>query len=233
MSRRPPALPIAALVAVCLAQPLAAAAPAFTEAQAAAGASAYRRHCASCHGRRLEGIHLSPGLEGETFDRRWRGRTLDRLMVALERMPPEPSPDAASLGSETYAGIAAFLLRSNGHEAGDVELPTDPSALAELTIPLREGESFDPDAPVIASPADSPRLAALTPVTGEMLRDPPPGDWLQWGRTYDGLGYSPLEIIDRGNVAELDRAWRLPLRDGTSMAMPVVHDGVVFLQTIP
>ena len=29
-------------------------------------------------------------------------------------------------------------------------------------------------------------LDRLTPVTDEMLRNPPPGDWLHWRRTYDG-----------------------------------------------
>jgi len=46
--------------------------PSFTQAQASAGAAAYRQHCASCHGARLEGQHLAPSLTGEHFDRSWR-----------------------------------------------------------------------------------------------------------------------------------------------------------------
>jgi alcohol dehydrogenase (cytochrome c) len=66
-----------------------------------------------------------------------------------------------------------------------------------------------------------------------MLKDPPPGDWLQWGRTYDGQNFSPLKKITRQNVQNLKPAWRAPLAGGTSMPTPLVHDGVMFLQTIP
>ena len=50
-------------------------------------------------------------------------------------------------------------------------------------------------------------LDKLTPVTDEMLRNPPPGDWLNWRRTYNGWGYSPLKQIDRDNVKNLKVAW--------------------------
>ena len=43
-----------------------------------------------------------------------------------------------------------------------------------------------------------PRVEArkpLSPVTEDMLRNPPPADWLLWRRTYDAWGYSPLESI--------------------------------------
>src|SRR5947208_6791165 len=40
----------------------------------------------------------------------------------------------------------------------------------------------------------------LTPVTDQMLLNPPDGDWLMWRRTYNGYGYSPLEQINKDNV---------------------------------
>jgi alcohol dehydrogenase (cytochrome c) len=43
-------------------------------------------------------------------------------------------------------------------------------------------------------------LDRLTPVTDEMLRNPPPGDWLHWRRTYDGWANSPLTQINRDTV---------------------------------
>ena len=46
---------------------------------------------------------------------------------------------------------------------------------------------------VQAAVAQDNPIDALTPVTDEMLIDPPDGDWLMWRRTYDGWGYSPLE----------------------------------------
>src|ERR1700723_465932 len=50
-------------------------------------------------------------------------------------------------------------------------------------------------------------LDKLTPVTDEMLRNPPPGDWLNWRRTDNGWGYSPLTQINRKNVKDLKVAW--------------------------
>src|SRR5205085_6530422 len=82
--------------------------PAFTQAQVSAGSQAYRQHCASCHGAKLEGLQLAPGLTGERFDRVWRGKTADTLMFHLRRMPPAPGAASNNLGDETYASILAY-----------------------------------------------------------------------------------------------------------------------------
>ncbi len=79
----------------------------------------------------------------------------------------------------------------------------------------------------------SERIAGLPPVSAGMLEKPAPGDWLQWGRTYDGQNFSPLKHIDRSNVKALAPAWRAPLEAGLSMPTPLVHDGVMFLHTAP
>ena len=67
------------------------------------------------------------------------------------------------------------------------------------------------------------------PVTDTMLQDPDPADWLNWRRTLDGWGYSPLDQIDRGNVHELQLVWAWPLGRGLSQPTPLVHDGVMFI----
>jgi len=72
-------------------------------------------------------------------------------------------------------------------------------------------------------------LAGLRPVTAGMLADPVAGDWLNWRKTQDSLGYSPLDQINTENVGGLVEAWRAPLGEGASMATPLVHDGVLFL----
>ena len=69
----------------------------------------------------------------------------------------------------------------------------------------------------------------LTPVTDAMLQDPDPADWLNWRRTLDGWGYSPLDQIDRNNVHQLQLVWGWQLGDGLSQAAPLVHDGVMFI----
>lgn len=77
------------------------------------------------------------------------------------------------------------------------------------------------------------RLQAVRDVTPAMLRDPSASDWLQWGRTQDGHNFSPLKQINRDNVANLAPVWSVPLDRGLSMPTPIVHDGVMFLQTSP
>lgn len=206
--------------------------PSFSPDQAAKGRAQYREHCASCHGPRLQGEHVSPPLAGARFDRTWRGKSAAALAFHLRRMPPEPLDAPGGLGDETYANILAHILEANGLEAGEEALPSDLEALDQLTIPQLEGAEYEPDAPVVAA-GESELLKALSPVTDDMLRRPPPEDWLQNGRTYDGHTYSPLKQINRENVGYLALAWRAPLRDGNSMPMPLVHDGVMFLHTHP
>jgi alcohol dehydrogenase (cytochrome c) len=75
-------------------------------------------------------------------------------------------------------------------------------------------------------------LDKLTPVTDEMLRNPPPGDWLNWRRTDNGWGYSPLTQINRKNVKDLKVAWTFSMDsspEAVNETTPLVHDGIMFL----
>ena len=68
------------------------------------------------------------------------------------------------------------------------------------------------------------------PVTDAMLQDPAPGDWLTWRRTLDGWGYSPLDQIDRGNVADLRLVWsRAMAAGGRQQGTPLAYDGVLYM----
>lgn len=85
-------------------------------------------------------------------------------------------------------------------------------------------------APLLSSAQDAQQLLQkLTPVTDAMLRNPPAEDWLNWRRTYDSYGFSPLDQINTSNVANLREAWRVPLEPGSNTPTPLVHDGVMFL----
>src|SRR5690554_1756348 len=70
------------------------------------------------------------------------------------------------------------------------------------------------------------------PVTNEMILNPDPGDWIQWRRTVNNWGYSPLDQINRENVAELELACAWPMPEGGQQEVaPIVHDGIMFLAT--
>jgi alcohol dehydrogenase (cytochrome c) len=69
----------------------------------------------------------------------------------------------------------------------------------------------------------------FVPVTDAMLQKPAAADWPMWRRTLDGWGYSPLDQINRSNVAQLRTAWKRPLGAGTQEPTPLVYDGVMYI----
>lgn len=66
-------------------------------------------------------------------------------------------------------------------------------------------------------------------VTDETLRDPKPGDWLQWRRTYDAHGFSPLDQINKENVKDLELVWSWAMEPGTNQPTPIVANGIMYL----
>ena len=80
----------------------------------------------------------------------------------------------------------------------------------------------------IAAPAAA-QAPAVRPVTDAMLAEPPPESWLNWRRTRDGWGHSPLDQITRDNVGQLRMVWSWAMEAGSQQATPIVHDGVMFL----
>jgi alcohol dehydrogenase (cytochrome c) len=75
------------------------------------------------------------------------------------------------------------------------------------------------------------RLSRISPVTDAVLANPPVGDWLVWRRTYDGLGYSPLDQINKRNVGNLVSTWNWSLPVSPNEITPLVHDGVLFVSS--
>ena len=78
-------------------------------------------------------------------------------------------------------------------------------------------------------PGQAQQDREFTPVTDAVLQNPDAADWLNWRRTLDGWGYSPLDLIDRGNVSELRLVWSWGLEPGVSQTTPLVHDGVLYI----
>src|SRR5258708_20114113 len=68
------------------------------------------------------------------------------------------------------------------------------------------------------------------PVTEPMLRNPAPGDWLNWRRTDNAWGYSPLNQINRQNIQQLKLAWSWAMEDnGAQESTPLVQNGIMYL----
>ena len=74
------------------------------------------------------------------------------------------------------------------------------------------------------------QVTDFRPVTEETLRNPAPGDWLNWRRTDNAWGYSPLDEINRENVGQLQLAWSWAMDEsGAQEATPLVYDGIMYL----
>jgi alcohol dehydrogenase (cytochrome c) len=217
----------------------------FTENQAVQGKQTYDRLCAECHRMTLKGSGHGTELAGPNFLARWGRATIKELLELTRRTMPPTAPD--SLSEADYANLVAHMLGVNGAPAGDTELQLD-SALVIGAAVL--GEDWNPDKTGRDGPpaweswegattiAEAARRAAgfvnrtvpdFRPVTDEMLKDPPAGDWLSWRRTLDGHGHSPLDQINRENVDELRLAWVLTMHEGSNQTTPLVHDGIMYL----
>jgi len=69
----------------------------------------------------------------------------------------------------------------------------------------------------------------FTPVTDAMLQDPPAEDWLMWRRTLNSWGYSPLDQINKDNVASISLMWGREMSEGLQEGTPLVHDGILYM----
>src|SRR5207247_7118054 len=67
-------------------------------------------------------------------------------------------------------------------------------------------------------------------VTEAMLQNPDPADWINWRRTRNAWGYSPLDQINRSNVHQLQLAWSWALPSaGRPEPNPLVYNGIMYL----
>lgn len=83
--------------------------------------------------------------------------------------------------------------------------------------------------PGLISPAGATAQVS-TPVDDDLLRDPPPSEWITNGRDYAETHFSPLDRIDADNVDRLGLAWTWEFEGdrGQLEASPLVHDGVMY-----
>jgi len=195
------------------------------------GRKAYLKDCAGCHGQDLVG-QFGAALTGEGFRTNWSGKA-DALREKIATTMPPSKP--GELPRETYDALVAYLLKANGMD-GDTATAEKarPGGRSEIPGPMPQIlDSVDNrDAGYTAVMAHrSGRLAKLSPVSEAMLRDPPSGDWLLTRRTDDAHGFSPLDQITTANASHLQLAWAKALAAGTNGITPLVHDGVIFINS--
>ena len=237
-------------VTLMSAQQPAAPAP-FTAAQATAGRTAYDANCAACHGPDLRGV---PALSGPGFIGGWSTRPVKDLLSTIQSSMPPDRP--GQLREEVYLDIVAYILQSNGRTPGAQMLTANANGVvgggaaapAQAAAPAGGGGRQGAGAPAAgrgAAPAGGGRGAPAPPavgltvqgevrnftrVTDEMLRNPPPGDWLVLRRDHYASNFSPLNQITRDNVQDLQLAWVWPMNEGgTNQPAPLAHNGTIYL----
>jgi len=223
----------------------------FTAAQAQSGSAVYSRTCAGCHGPDFEGSGNAPALAGPTFLLKWRQRPVSELFGEIMQSMPPTSP--GSLGEDSALSTTAFILQRNGAQPGAQELTAASTAQVGAVAtggaapaPGRAGRGAatasivrgagsvagqNKGAPAVMRGVTVPgEVKDYVPVTAEMLLNPPPGDWLIFGRNYQRHSYSPLNQITRDNVKNLQLQWVWSINDsGSNQTTPIVHNGVIYL----
>ena len=210
-----------------------------TEEVHTAGQTAYERACAACHLPNFVGSFEAPELAGPNFRAVWTERTLNEFRATVRTMPPT-APN--SLRDNEYDAITVYLLSANGLERDGRMVQADrettlgsmlTGAVAEVSAAADAGR---PDAPADDEPSlpsgvtrTFREITDFEPVTEQELLNPADEDWLIYRRTYDSQGYSPLDQINRSNVADMRLAWVWAMADGTNQPTPLVHDGVMYL----
>lgn len=212
---------------------------AFTTEQAQAGRDLYATNCAGCHTPTLAGSGNAPPLAGNGFLASWAGKpTSDLYAIIRASMPPAGN---TSLTDDNYADIVAFILQSNNVAAGSARLsansrsPITPSARgsqqAAAAPPAAAGRGRGRGAPppIPRGVSVAGEVKHFTPVTGEMLRNPSPNDWLMVRGNQKAWNYSALDQVTKDNVKGLQLAYVWNMHEGDSEPAPLVHDGTIFL----
>jgi alcohol dehydrogenase (cytochrome c) len=213
----------------------------YTVAQAAEGRAAYDRSCATCHLDSLQGSFEAPPLAGPNFMNIWGARSARVLLDVTQASMPFGAP--RSLSDDTYASIVAFLLEANGvapgtqpftdaveARIGDLPRGAAPAQGQLRPAPSQPAPQSDRQPPQTAIGLTARgRIEGYAPVTDEMLRNPPAGDWLVMRGNYQAWSYSPLDQITPQNINRLHLAWMWAMNDGTNQPSPLVHNGTIYV----
>jgi len=203
----------------------------YTDAQATAGESLYRRSCASCHGPTLTG-GSAPALVGAAFEASWsdpRVTLADVFYITRTTMPPRAS---ATLTAQDHAAVFAYILRMNGFPPGDTALTaaSEPLESAHLAVTPRAASrpappEFIPAAAGVAPAASGPDQATLTNALQST-------DWLLHTHDYRGTRFSPLQEINASTASRLTPSCLFQVGERDSFQTgPIVYNGTMYITT--
>lgn len=105
----------------------------YSDEQAARGKKKFEGDCADCHGEDLRGgLNGGPPLRGMAFEQKYAdGAPASGLFLFMSTLMPPNDPGRYS--PEVYADMMAFILKTNGFQAGS-PLPSDEDALGHLIM---------------------------------------------------------------------------------------------------
>ncbi|HWN99218.1 MAG TPA: PQQ-binding-like beta-propeller repeat protein, partial [Blastocatellia bacterium] len=207
----------------------------YTQDQAGRGKALYAKECASCHGQSLEG-RPATALAGERFMAKWgQGKhTIDDLYYITRTQMPYEKP--GSLTEQQYIDIVAFILATNGYQAGTRALLADPKILRQSRI-----------TPQLSSPQTETKTDAALPVVAQVSGSASSGrptqaelnaaqtnttDWLTSNHDYGGQRFVDLKQINRQTVASLRPVAMFQAGDMNPFhTNPIVHRGLMYITT--
>lgn len=164
----------------------------FSLDQAVSGRAIYQDYCVTCHRKNLDGGEFGAALTGMHFRGKWEGQSLLSILDKMKStMPPS---DPGGLNSTQYLQLLSYILIRNNYPPGNLDLKDDDTSLANIYV-TSSTKRFD------AQTLIDQRLSEIQ-VSG------PTVEWLYNRSDANSTNYSPLDIINRDNIDELEIAWR-------------------------
>ncbi|WP_273689180.1 PQQ-binding-like beta-propeller repeat protein [Ketogulonicigenium vulgare] len=187
----------------------------YTAEQVQRGQELYDARCSVCHANSIRDSYQNSTATAATI--------VDAMV--LNGMPLD---NPGGLPAQDYVDIAGYILNHNGMALGDEVV----AGTAAVQVAAIGADPADIANVVLEETAEAAPARDYSPVTPEMILNPDPSEWLQWRRTVDNQGHSPLDLINRDTVGELELAWTYPMGvPGLQEVAPIVHDGIMFLAT--
>jgi alcohol dehydrogenase (cytochrome c) len=208
----------------------------YTPEQVAQGRWEYSQKCGVCHGQQLQGTG-APALKGKIFNDQWNGKKLSDFYGYVHTNMPLGL--GASLPSQEYADIVAFLLAQSGLPAGtDKFTPYSPmDRVLELNAAAAAGGTVAAAAPgeieIGKLYGKLVQPTTTTPTQAELdAADTSSDNWLMYNKGYRGERYSTLAQIDTKNAGSLRPVCMYQLSEiGTFSTGPVTYDGILYVTT--